>query len=464
MAIKLMHEQGYKRELGSGLVLRWANAADIEGLLQLYGYVFRNKESDPPPEGLLSWMRDCMSGRHPLLTANDFALVEDTDRGTVVAATNLMGQPVDFAGVRLMMGRPEVVATHPDYRNRGLIRAIFELIHARSEARGDQLQGITGIRYYYRQFGYEYAVALNGGRVVSFADIPKLNAGEAEPYTLRHATVEDLPTLLALYERERTFARRSAEGQPALTPLATTLVPEAYWRWTLDGMSAGTNEGWRSLLIVNSAGRAVGYLLRQPLRSGDTLALRAMMVEPGVSLAGVLPSVLRGLQALASEIPVSRPDAPAMDKIEFHFYAAHPLYDVLTESLVTRWSRPYAWYIRVPDLPGFMRLIAPVLEQRLAASALDSHTGELLISFYRGGLRLAFEDGRLTAAEDWCNTTWESRAQAAFPPLSFLQLVFGYRSLSAMSSSQPDVWADDNAAYLLDVLFPARASWLLTLD
>jgi len=30
--------------------------------------------------------------------------------------------------------------------------------------------------------------------------------------------------------------------------------------------------------------------------------------------------------------------------------------------------KPYAWYIRVPDLPAFIRRIKPVLEKRLALS------------------------------------------------------------------------------------------------
>ncbi len=55
---------------------------------------------------------------------------------------------------------------------------------------------------------------------------------------------------------------------------------------------------------------------------------------------------------------------------------------------------PYAWYIRVPDLPAFLRRIAPVLERRLVASVVAGHTGELALSFYRTGIRLTFADGR----------------------------------------------------------------------
>jgi hypothetical protein len=42
---------------------------------------------------------------------------------------------------------------------------------------------------------------------------------------------------------------------------------------------------------------------------------------------------------------------------------AHPIYDFL-EGDAPQEGRP--WYIRVADIPGFLRHIAPVLEQRLA--------------------------------------------------------------------------------------------------
>ncbi len=73
-----------------------------------------------------------------------------------------MRQTWEYDGITFPVGRPEAVATKVAYRNRGLIRAIFGLLHARCDERGDLAVGITGIYYYYRQFGYEYALDLGG--------------------------------------------------------------------------------------------------------------------------------------------------------------------------------------------------------------------------------------------------------------------------------------------------------------
>jgi hypothetical protein len=49
----------------------------------------------------------------------------------------------------------------------------------------------------------------------------------------------------------------------------------------------------------------------------------------------------------------------------FELGGEHPVYDALPERM-PKVGKPYAWYIRVPDLPDFLTLIGPVLEKRLA--------------------------------------------------------------------------------------------------
>ena len=443
----------YRRDLGDGLVLRWSTAADVDELGRLYSHVFRENADAPFNTYTALWTRDMMSGRHPLIGPGDFALVEDTRQRMIVSATCLMAQTWEYEGIAFEVGRPEIVATEPDYRNRGLVRAIFDLIHARSAAMGHMAQGITGISFYYRQFGYEYALDLGGNRRVYFAAIPKLKPGEPEPYSLRDATPDDIPLVLALYDRER------ARG-----PISTR-TDARFWRWVLEGQNPEAGEGWSVKLIVNAEGRAIGYVLPKRYRWGDQLAVFGLAVESGVSLVAALPSVLRALQTYAESIPAYKADAPPPNRLTFALEAAHPVYDALGPTLAATYESPYAWYVRVADLPGFIRHIAPALERRLADSVLAGHTGELKLNFYRGGLRLAFENGRLTAAEDWRAQVWGPKAQAGFPPLVFLQLLFGRRSLADLRYAFPDVGAkEDVDAALLEALFPAQPSWVLPLE
>jgi hypothetical protein len=146
----------------------------------------------------------------------------------------------------------------------------------------------------------------------------------------------------------------------------------------------------------------------------------------------------------------------------------HPVRHV---SHLTADDGPYAFYVRVPDLPAFVRRVAPVLEARLTASALVGHTGELRLGFYREGLRLVFERGKLTGAEAWTPSIDTAgvenvlasgdvrRPSAMFPPLTFLQLLFGYRSLGELEHAYADcVVRTVEARSLLNAIFPKQPS------
>jgi hypothetical protein len=94
----------------------------------------------------------------------------------------------------------------------------------------------------------------------------------------------------------------------------------------------------------------------------------------------------------------------------------------------------------------------------LADSALHGYTGELKVDSYRGGLRLAFDAGKLTTAEPWRPPTYGDHANAGCPPLVFLQLLLSYRSLVDLKSSYPDVWSNNESTLLLNTLFPVLPS------
>jgi hypothetical protein len=145
------------------------------------------------------------------------------------------------------------------------------------------------------------------------------------------------------------------------------------------------------------------------------------------------------------------------NSFRFMLGAEHPAYDAMGDALPA-FRPPYAWYLRVPDLPGFIRHIAPALEKRLAESIAAEFSGELKISFYRDGLRMVFVRGRLKTVEAWKSKKMDDE-NAAFPDLTFLQLVFGYRSLNELCFAFKDCyWSNNTARVLLNALFPKRLS------
>ena len=89
------------------------------------------------------------------MTDRDFALVEDTKReagkNPIVACVSIHRVRAHYGSVDLIFGKPELIASDPEYRSRGLVgRLLFEMIHPESEARGGALQFIPGIPHFYR--------------------------------------------------------------------------------------------------------------------------------------------------------------------------------------------------------------------------------------------------------------------------------------------------------------------------
>ncbi len=383
----------------------------------------------------------------------DYAIVEDTATRAIVSGTCLISYEIEMEGMRLPFGRPEVVFTHPDYRDRGLVRALFELVHARSEAKGHLVQGITGIPFYYRLFGYEYAADLGGELSVYFPTIPSLMPGETEKFQLRGATDADLSVVKNLYDLDRS--------RHALT----TPMEESYLRWVASGQDPQAAEGWITRLIVDAGGGVAGYVLTSPRRESDELTVLALGTRRETSLAEVLPSTLRALRNAAGEpIPI-RDGLPEPSRLRLRLWPDHPVYGLLKEEQIARRTRPYAWYLRVPDLKVLLETITPVLERRMAASVVAGDTGDVRLSFCPHGLRLLFEAGRLTEVENWREDhAWGPRAHASIPALVFLKLLFGHRTLSELRDAFPDVNAGDEARPILEALFPRRSTWLLPLD
>ena len=449
----------YVDDLGHGLVRRWSTPADGEKIAHCLATVFRSGPDAPLNVRAIDETRIYMSPEFPLMGPGDFAIVEDTSlpERPVVACTCCWSHQWSYGGIPFGVGQPEMVATLPDYRNRGLVRAIFEMFHARSAAKGELVQAITGIPYFYRQFGYEFVLDLGGRRLTYVAAIPEQEADKPEPYSLRLATLDDVPHLQALYNLGRSAS------------LVWHETTESYWRYHITSWEDPAVRGkdptqvglvGRLHMIVDTEGQVCGYTLLAVRRRGSGLRVGALQLYPHVNWQAAMPALLRALRAYGEQLPTMTPDARPFSEIHFNLGRLHPAYTVLGESLAPRFEPPYAWYLRVPDVHGFIRHIAPVLEQRLANSVLTGHTGELTIDFYRGGLRLQFEQGRLVAVEPWRAPAYGDDPPAGCPPLVFLQLLFGYRSLAELNATFPDVYAAQEPALLIDILFPKQPSAL----
>ncbi len=436
-------------DLGDGLVLRESTPDDVQAIGEFFAEIFPEIE-DPPCDWAVPWIADLLGGSHPTVSPSDCTVVEDTKAGRIASACGFVPQTWRYEDVEFGVGQPELVATHADYRRRGLVRTQLEVLHRWSEERGHLVQAINGIRNYYRQFGYEMTVDMGGGRCGSMRHVPKLKKDESEAFRIRPATEDDLPFFMEMYDRHASR-------------LAVSVVrDEPIWRFDLHG------DRKHSLTVAQIIERLDGERVaaigqRQwghPTYSPLSVAMYELV--DGVSWLEVTPAVLRWIITKCTENAELDSKTPEAEKAKkehyFHFQLPrnHPVYEAMPEALPET-GRPYAWYIRVPDLPRLLRHVAPVLERRLKSSVACGHTTELKISFFRDGLRINLKKGRLAEIESWQPTVADP-GNAFFPDLTFLHLVFGHRTVEEINAIYPECSAKGETAALLRALFPKRPS------
>jgi predicted acetyltransferase len=429
--------------MGEGLTLRWGRPEDAEALAAFNVAVHSDNPAEPET-WLGDWTKELMNGRHPTTDASDFTIVEN-EAGEIASSMNVIHQTWSYDGIPFGVGRPELVGTDERYRRRGLIRAQFKAIHALSEARGELVQAITGIPWYYRQFGYEMTLELGGGRPFRWDKRGNSESVETEAYEARPATSEDIPVLQTLY------------GSSQATGLVRCERNADQWQYELIDRHRSTPYAL-AVEVITEAEQVIGYV--EYKQWGTALHVRELAVLPGHSLRAVALFVTRMLQAKAADLNKER-ERP-ITYIVFSFGMESPVYEALGPQ-IEEGGRPYAWFMRVADMPAFLQRIAPVLETRLADSVMAGHNGRLRLNFYRSQVQLLFSEGRITEISPYQPATFDGNddGDAFFPDHTFLHLLFGQRTFDEIRHLRADCFVNKpEAAVLLGILFPQQPSWL----
>lgn len=362
---------------------------------------------------------------HPTVQRDQFLIVEDTRTGAVASTTCLIPWRCRLEDVTLDVAMLEMVVTHPDYRRRGLVAAQVAQFHRTVTEAGFDLSIIEGIPYYYRQFGYAYALDHVGRDVLRASSVPV--PGDAPTITLRRAAEDDIPTLMDFYAT-------------TMQPLTFyTARDAAYWRYLL------TTAHYPTYLVEPATGGApLGYI--SGWRHGDH----------------VLALAESGIPAAATALAVLQHCAQSVDELWLGWPATSTLVQI-GRSLGGAPAHADQWLVRIPDLARLLDKLAPVFARRLAASAWAGHTGALTLNLFRSAYRLHFADGALTSTEPLGFRDASMGADGGdlcIPQDAFVRLLLGYRELGELADAWPDIVVRPAARHLLAVLFPKFPSYL----
>lgn len=425
-ANSITRDRQIMRDLGNGLLLKSVSTpGEIERLaafnLHIHG------------QGL-DTMTNHLIYHHPHTKPDEWLFVEDAASGEVVSSLCLIPWTWRYAGVNLRAGEMGIVGTLEAYRRRGLVRCLVEQFKTLLDEGEFDVSHIQGIPYYYRQFGYEYAIPLEGGMHLELRHIPDDVPESAQPFVLRRATGDDIPVLCRLYDKNTgdldVYAVRD----------------ETVWRYLLD-YSPQTEMASEFWLVEDPTGGPVGYCCIQLNGFGTGLNVsEASRLSHPAAMA-----VLHRFKRIAVE--------REKPYIRLYVQPEHVLLKTGQAWGGVEKGR-YAWQIHLPDVGRLLRNIGPVLEQRIARSALAGMTETVRLNFFRTAYDLRFDAGELVAVE---GPHHEPGSAIEIPPLLFAPLVLGYHSREELDATYPDFAVWGQWQVIIDVLFPKLRSYIYTM-
>ncbi len=413
---------GRSNQLPGGLLLRTAVPSDLEQIGTLLAE--RGEPADSVDHRLV--MEDEDAGWSTCAVVVDGERVVST--ATLLDEELLLAVPGSAAPLRVPAGQVELVATDREYEGRGLVRALMNWAHDRSAARGHVVQVMIGIPYFYRLFGYSYAIDIAPRRNLRTPLAGAPSSGGL--CTVRPATHADLPAMTAL----------QAEAQQ----VSDLRMPHsaACWRWLL---SRDGSTSW----VVERDGAVVATGRTTPPEEGVLLA-EVAATDRDATLA-----LFEHADALAGTVGDER------EPVRIAHRPGTVVGGLVEELCEPASPEPEQYYVRVPDDVRLLEHLRPLLQGRLDAAGIVPDV-DVVVSTFRRHVRIPVFDGRLGPAEGGGTMQAPGTAGGAgVAPDQLGPMLFGPHGIVGLSHRHPDVYPGRHHD-LMAALFTPLTSDLLT--
>lgn len=437
--------------ISEDLVLRAATPEDADQLADFHEEVFMDEPSGTRAYWIAEWGRDLLTKPHPTFSPSDCLIVEDERNNRIASSCLYLTSQWQCEGSAFQIGQPEIVGTRKEYRERGLIRKQFDVMHRWADERQHDILVVNGIPHYYRQFGYDMALGAYGKRTALIEAFPKWQEDGQRNHILRDATPDDVEFVTDLLNASNERA------------LYSPVFDANSMRYMMFDRNPRSGVAWRTaILCKNTAdgpGEAIGAMMYALVVAIDEARiLRIEMAKPAYWRLA-LEDLLREFEERARLATEGNPDPERKIKtVNSEMQPNHPAYIFDNGVLGTQPENDYAWYVRVPDLAKFITKISGSLNRRLENSVHAGYDGEIKINLGNSRLTITFNDGSFSHATN-SGRAPRSDATAAFPGNNFLQILFGRRTVADIVRTDADceVMAPADSD-LLQTLFPKQYS------
>ncbi len=363
----------------------------------------------------------------------------ESDSGKIVSSLNAIPSVWSYEGIPLRNLELGFVGTTEEYRRKGLVALLYQYFDRVLKKGNYDISTIAGIPFFYRQFDYDFIIPLGRGVYIRPDQIPDTLVDDFPTLVslkIRHATTEDIPHMMALYEHFCDRLLISSERSTSLWEQQETNQKEYAQPFTTH--------------VLEDAGGIIGYF---------RVALRREKDAESIHLVDVLESSVRSYSAVLRALTHVRELAKDNDVCSI----ALPGTQVCNMSQVGldlggQMSRGWRYQVRIPDVTGFLRKVIPVLEGRLEGTMYESLTREFAINTYRDCYILNFVEGQITSVENIGFQGHDKHTEFRSMRRDFVRLLLGQNSVKELSEMNSDFIVSGRIRGLVESLFPKKES------
>jgi len=352
--------------------------------------------------------------------------------GRLVAHAVVIPRRFMIDGVPVEMGQVGYIATHPKYRKQGFMKDLMPAIDTLIAQKGLPLAYLFGIPYFYRRYGYEYALPDDSFRVAPSLELDRLRPGPTvspDEFIIRRLEFDDIDRALAIYGKDASHR--------------TMWHPRSRKVWSFQSEQLQLfSEGWEAEEVVfEKDGKVKGYMRYDVL--DDALKVREVNFDEEYQKEGL---------SFALEHIINDAFARNLPRVQAAIPLDHPFMNFFVTRGGVSVDYTYGGMMKVIDLMELMKRLKNLINQRMIGTELTRFVGTMTINIYEEHINIRIINGKIRTL-DIKPREPEVMKEIRLSPQQFVQLLTGYKGVDDLLGI-PDFRIEPRWIGPMKALFP----------
>jgi len=388
---------------------------EIDGIKRLCQEVFDDE---------VAMMIDDFYYRSPVSKDNVYFYARDIDTNEIVGTLSLLYIPLRYGHVKLKAAEYGVAATSKKYRGLGINKKLTEMFFAECIKKNYNLVMLEGIPYFYRRYGFNYAVPMGGYKLRVKGQ--NFGVNKENKISLELAESKDVDIISDDFNISSKCAdlcnvkERGIINAQISSYRSETMRKEYY-------------------LIKVGGTKVVGYLALDISENNLVISDISNNLSFGI-YRGVLSTLFDNILINKKNKDSFSINVP--DRSKFVSY-------LKTIGVVE--NKSYSWQFKILDEFQFLKCIKPVLEERVQDSIYAAEEIEFNYNNYHQIINFKIKNGKINIAKGkWENANGDFKLNSQ----GAIKLFLGQYKLEEIQTFLPDCQVSNQYRELVEIIFP----------